>query len=120
LIVLDSRVCHFAKRFVPVLLLSAAAPLSIWAQGQVPGYAVRSSIHYRQSGVGNAHGRSGSANVTARALLGKDHNTTIELTTGTLDSNATPPGSFTKVQMKPLTPSGAALFAYNVNGVSTP
>ena len=117
--VLDTRVRNFAKRFLPMILLVAAAPIVVWAQGQAPGYAVRSSIHYRESGVGNAHGRSGSANVTARALLGKDDNTSIELTTGTLDSNTTPPGSFTRVQLKPLLSSGAALYAQNFNGLST-
>lgn len=103
-----------------MIVLLATAPLAVRAQGQVPGYAVRSSIHYRESGVGNAHGRSGSANVTARALLGKDNNTTVELTTGTLDSNATPPGRFTMVQIKPLLSNGQALFAHNFTGLSTP
>ena len=92
MIVLDSRAHHFAKRLIPMIVLLSAAPIALWAQGQVPGYAIQSSKHYRLSGVGNGHGRSGSANLTARALLGKDNNTTVELTTGTLDSNAMPPG----------------------------
>ena len=100
-------------------LLFAAAPIAMSAQGQAPGYAVRSSIHYRQNGVGNAHGRSGSTSETTRAFLGKDDNTTIELTTGQFDSNATAPGGFTKVQLKPLLSSGAALYAHNFNGLST-
>lgn len=116
---LDVRVRNSAKRFLPVILLLAFAPMALRAQSQTPGYAVRSSVHYRQNGVGNAHGRSGSANVAARALLGKDDNTTVELTTGTLDSNAAAPGYFSRVQMKPLMASGEALFAYNFNGLST-
>ena len=119
MIVLHRCVPRSAKRFLPMILMLAAAPVATWAQGRVPGYAVRSSIHYRQSGVGNAHGRSGSANLTARALLGKDNNTTVELTTGTLDSNATPPGRIARVQMKPLMPNGQALFAHNFTGLST-
>ena len=118
MIVLDSRAHHFAKRLIPMIVLLSAAPIALWAQGQVPGYAIQSSKHYRQSGVGNGHGRSGSANLTARALLGKDNNTTVELTTGTLDSNATPPGRIARVQMKPLMPSGEALFAHNFTGLS--
>src|SRR5437899_11414370 len=59
------------------------------------------------SGIPNATGRDGSAAVTARALLGKD-NTTIELTTGKLDSSTTPPGSFDYVQSRLLAPSGRA------------
>jgi hypothetical protein len=108
-----------ARRFVPLILLLGATPMAVWAQSKVPGYAIRSSGHYRQGGVGNARGRSGSANVTARALLGKDNNTTVELATGTLDSGPIPPGKFSKVQFKPLIPSGDALFAHNFNGLST-
>jgi hypothetical protein len=69
--------------------------------------------------VGNAHGRTGSAQLTARALLGKDGNTSIEVTTGALDSTATPPGSFAKVQLKPLGPDGDAMFAQNFTALST-
>src|SRR6202043_1510616 len=79
----------------------------------VPANAVSSSKHYRNSGVGNATGRAGSATMSARALLGKDGNTTVEVTTGALDSPATPPGSFSKVQYKPLNSTGNALFAQN-------
>jgi hypothetical protein len=86
----------------------------------VPANAVLSSKHYRESGVGNATGRSGSANMTARALLSKDGSSTIELTTGALDSPRVPPGSFAKVQFKPLDQSGNALFAQNFNHLSTP
>src|SRR5438105_3545992 len=85
----------------------------------VPGYAIPNTKHYRESGVGNATGRSGSAHLTARALLGQDGNTTIEVTTGTLDSSATPPGSFRKVQFKPLDPNGNAMFAQNFTPLST-
>ena len=86
----------------------------------IPGYAIANTKHYRESGVGNATGRSGSAHLTARALQGKDGNTDIELTTGALDSSATPPGSFAKVQFKPLDQNGNALFAQNFGPLSTP
>lgn len=62
MIVSHVRVQHFKKRFLRMILLLAAAPIAVWAQGRAPGYAVRSSVHYRQGGVGNAQGRSGSAN----------------------------------------------------------
>ena len=94
-------------------LLVLAASLSSWSLTNVPGNAVKSSKHYRESGVGNATGRSGSANMTARALLGKDGSTIVEVTTGTLDSTNTPPGSFRKVQFKPLSAAGNALYAQN-------
>lgn len=58
--------------------------------------------------------------MTARALLGKDNTTSIELTTGKLDSAATPPGSFAYVQFRPLAPSGAALFTEYFRCLATP
>jgi hypothetical protein len=57
--------------------------------------------------------------MTARALLGEDGNTTIEVTTGLLDSGATPPGSFGKVQFKPLDPDGNVILAQNFTPLST-
>lgn len=51
--------------------------------------------------------------MTARALLDKDGNTIVEVTTGTFDSTSPPPGSFRKVQFKPMTAAGNALSAQN-------
>lgn len=85
----------------------------------IPGYAIPNAKHYRESGVGNATGRSGSAHMTARALLGPDGNSTVEVSTGTLDSNTSAPGSFGKVQFKPLDPDGNALFAQNFLQLAT-
>ena len=85
----------------------------------VPGYAIANAKHYRESGVGNATGRTGTAQMTARALLGEDGNTTIEVSTGLLDSGATPPGSFKKVQFKPLDPNGNVILTQNFTPLST-
>lgn len=103
---------NFVKSATLALLVLAAS-LSSWSVINVPGNAVKSSKHYRESGVGNATGRAGSANMTARALLGKDGTAIVEVTTGTFDSGNTPPGSFRKVQYKPLTAAGKALYAQN-------
>src|SRR5947209_8992985 len=98
------------KRTALWFLLPLVGALPLVAQ-PIPGYAIPNSKHYRESGVGNANGRAGSAHMTARALLGADGNTTVEVTTGALDSPATPPGSFAKVQFKPLDANGDAMFA---------
>jgi hypothetical protein len=95
-------------------LLVLATSLSGWSLTHIPANAVSSSKHYRESGVGNATGRSGSAHVTARALLSKDGNATIELTTGALDSTGTPPGSFRKVQFKALNSAGNPTLVQNL------
>jgi hypothetical protein len=101
------------KRTTLIMVLIAALSPAARSLTNVPANAVSSSKHYRNSGVGNATGRAGSATMTARALLGKDGTTTVEVTTGALDSPATPPGSFSKVQYKPLNSTGNALFAQN-------
>lgn len=95
-------------------LLVLATSLSSWSLTHVPATAVQSSKHYRESGVPNATGRSGSAHMTARALLSKDGSGTVEVTTGTLDSSSTPPGSFRKVQFKALSSTGNPLQVQNL------
>jgi hypothetical protein len=107
------------KRPALLILLLTVTSLAAWSQNSVPGNAVSSSKHYRESGVGNATGRGGSVLMTTRALLGKDGNTTVEVTTGTLDSSITPPGSFAKVQFKPLNAVGDPLFTQNFTPLST-
>ena len=56
-------------RTATLALLVLVTSVSSWSLTKVPGTAVQSSKHYRESGVGNATGRSGSAHMTARALL---------------------------------------------------
>jgi hypothetical protein len=106
------------KRTALFFLLPTLGALPVISQS-IPGYAIANAKHYRESGVGNAKGRTGSAHMTARALLGEDGNTTIEVSTGVLDSAATPPGSFAKVQFKPLDPDGDAMVAQNFTTLST-
>lgn len=107
------------RRTALFFLLPALGALPAISQS-LPGYAIPNAKHYRESGVGNASGRTGSAHLTARALLDKDGNTTVEVTTGVLDSTATPPGSFAKVQLKPLGPDGDAMLTQNFTPLSTP
>ena len=109
-----------AKRFVSLILLLGAMPMGVWGQSTVPSYAISSSLHYRESGVPDGVGESNSAVVTARALLGKDNNSTVELTTGKLDSNTTPPGSFASVRFEPFTPSGVPLLRKYFSHLATP
>ena len=94
-------------------LVVLATSLSSWSEVHLPANAVPSSKHYRESGVGNATGRSGSAHMTARALVDKDGHAVVEVTTGTIDSTSTPPGSFRKVQYKALNSAGDPVLVQN-------
>src|SRR5215203_4447012 len=69
---------------------------------------VPNARRYKESGLKPASGRAGSASLTGRALLGKDGATTIELSTGHLDTGETQPGNINKSQIKPLDENGAA------------
>ncbi|HEX8290608.1 MAG TPA: hypothetical protein VF570_02555, partial [Pyrinomonadaceae bacterium] len=73
---------------------------------------------YRDAGLPAATGRSGSASLTARALLGKDGRTSVELTTGALDSATPAPGRIVKAQLKPLGSNGEAAYARNFSGLA--
>jgi hypothetical protein len=64
-------------------------------------------------------GRSGSAALTVRTLIGKDNQTSIELSTGQLDSGATPPGNISKVQIKAYDAAGEVAFAHNYNDLAS-
>ena len=75
------------------------------------------SEKYRDSGFHPATGRSGSAVVSARALLDKTGKTDVEVTTGTFDDGPTP-GTLDKVQVKVFTPSGAPVSTNNYSGSS--
>ena len=74
---------------------------------------VPNARRYKESGLKPATGRSGSASLTGRALLGKDGATTVELSTGPLDAGQANPGNITKSQIKPLDENGEPLYARN-------
>lgn len=79
---------------------------------------IANTIKYNDAGVHPATGRSGSANLTTRALLSKDQSVLLEITTGALDVSATPPGNLSKVQYKILDPNGVNTgVARNYNGL---
>jgi hypothetical protein len=74
---------------------------------------VPNSRRYKESGLKPASGRSGSASLTGRALLAKDGATTVELSTGQLDTSEPQPGNINKSQIKPLDENGDPLYARN-------
>jgi hypothetical protein len=70
------------------------------------------SQKYRDAGHHPATGRSGSAVVSVRALLGRSGTADVDVTTGTFDEGPTP-GRLASVQVKGYTPSGALFLTRN-------
>lgn len=68
---------------------------------------------YRDSGLPHATGRSGSARLAARALLGGDGVTRLLVTTGSVDDPDRAPGELAKVQLKVYAPDGSKMFTQN-------
>lgn len=61
---------------------------------------IPNSIKYSDTGLPPATGRSGDLAVEARALLGADGITDIEVTTGSFEGDVAPTGSLVRVQVK--------------------
>lgn len=76
---------------------------------------IPNSIKYSDTGKPNAKGRSGSASIEARALMGRDGATELVVTTGSLESAAAAPGNIEKVQVKHAT----ADVTRNFNGLTS-
>lgn len=74
---------------------------------------------YSERGLQPATGRSGSASLTTRALLGNDGKTSVEMTTGGLDGGDARLGNINKAQLKPLDENGNALYARNYTGLQS-
>jgi hypothetical protein len=99
---------RIALRLV-VVSLAVCLPTVAFAQ------ALHSSAQkYREQNPSAAIGRSGSATLAARLLLAKDGTTDVEVTTGELDTPATPPGSLSRVQLKAFDAAGETIFTQNV------
>jgi len=89
---------------------AAEAPRAAATAGR-PAF-VRNAVKYRERGAKPATGRSGTSTLAARALLGKDGVTELEVTTGTFDP-PTAPRPLTRVQVKQLDPGGRLLRTLN-------
>lgn len=78
--------------------------------------APSSKLHtgkYHDSSLPHATGRSGSARLAARAILGADGVTRLLVTTGSVDDPDRAPGELAKVQLKAYAPDGTHLFTQN-------
>ncbi|HEV2863403.1 MAG TPA: hypothetical protein VGX48_20480 [Pyrinomonadaceae bacterium] len=101
-----------------------ALPLRATAGAQTGGSnlskprLISNAKKYSDAGQRPATGRSGSASLTARALLGRDGQTAVELTTGSLDAGTPAPGNILKAQLKPLNNEGEAQYARNYVGLT--
>jgi hypothetical protein len=98
------------------LLATAAATLSFGEDERPPLFP--NTKKYRDS-EDKATGRSGSATLAARALLGQDKITELQVTTGQFDSNTPASGKITKIQVKAFTRTGELAYVRNYNHLHT-
>jgi hypothetical protein len=97
---------------VTALLMSAAASAD-------NGPVLHSNARlYRVRNPSAATGRSGSASLAVRALLGKDGKTALDVTTGTLDSAEVAPGNISKIQFKGFNGDGDVRWTKNYSGLT--
>jgi hypothetical protein len=123
-----------ACAIVSTLAVGACAdPLGVPAPGEsraVPAAAaltrgpaiplVSNGQRYRVRDPNAGTGRSGNAQVTARAMVGQDGTTVLDVTTGGLDAAFAPRGSLAKTQVKLLDPDNVdhALSTVNYVGLT--
>jgi len=94
-----------------VFAIGSMQPLSAQRAASGPNFH-RNSQKYSDAGAKSVTGRSGSASLEARALLGSDNSVLIEASTGSLDAG-TAPGQIRKMQMKILSSTGKAMMTQN-------
>ena len=99
-----------------LMLMAASDTTLAQTSGNSRPQLVPNARRYKDTGLKPATGRSGSASLTARALVGKDGATTLEMTTGQFDVYDTPPGNINRAQIKPLNENGEPLYARTYNG----
>ena len=85
------------RRFA--LLALATTTLTFSAFAQRPEL-IPNTVKYADTGKPNATGRSGSAVIQARALLDKDGQTAVEVTTGAFEDRYNVPGNIDKIQLR--------------------
>src|ERR671937_31345 len=66
--------------------------------------------HYRDRGAKPSKAAALGVSAQSRALLDKSGKTDFELTTGQLDSSATPPGNVDEVKLRATRPDGKKMF----------
>ena len=75
------------------------------------------SKKYRDAGLKPARARAGSVSLEARALLGRDGLTTLDISTGTIDA---PSGSLKKIELKLYAPNGTLQSTTKYDKLSSP
>lgn len=92
-------------------------PASLSTQAADQPTRVPNAVKYRDSGARPATGRSGAATLSARALLGKDGATQLEVAAGVVDG-AAGPATLEKLQVKHFAADGSFIRTVNHNAVA--
>ena len=117
---------HVARALAVLALFAAAActdgtgsPTGSLSADAAGPSASRSAGHlqtgkYRDTGVPHATGRSGSATLSAQAILGSDGVTRLRVTSGSIRHPGEARGELAKVQVKVWSPDGEKILTENV------
>lgn len=104
---------------------SSGLTIVCWMMATIPltAMAARPELHpghlrYRDSSP-PTQARVGKAALAARALVGKEGETTIDVSTSTLDTAAIPPGNISRLQLKLVDHQGRLRDVQNHNGLSS-
>lgn len=97
----------------------ASVVVLAWSENALAGPArVPNRQPYRVTATATATGRTGSATMSARALIDRSHRGSLEIVTGDFQSPAA--GTLTKFQLKSFDGNGDLLYATNYSGVNAP
>lgn len=97
-----------------LLAVGSIQPVAAQRAARGPNFH-KNSLKYSDQGAKPVSGRSGSASLEARALLGADGSVLIEASTGSVEAGSGP-GKIQKMQMKLLSPSGKQNSTQNFDG----
>jgi hypothetical protein len=103
-------------RITPIIAVFVALA---WSETALAGpVRVPNKQPYRVTAAATATGRTGSATLSARALIDRNHRGSLEIVAG--DFEAPPAGTLSKFQLKSFDGNGDLLYTTNYSGLNAP
>ena len=109
---------HGIRRSIAAIAIAAFGPLASTATAAGGPSRIPNKQRYRVSATATATGRTGSATMSARALIDRDRRASLEVVAGDFETPTV--GSLAKIQLKAYDGNGDLLYTNNVSGISAP